>query len=677
MQASIDQRTQDMQSEVLNKMIGFEALAAAQGEQMLAELAQLGIAQSQGEGRLEVLLKNWQDESEASAASRDAQFRSQLALRTADAESMSEEREARLNAQLALFSERLESQAHQQDVELTLSSAAQFQHFEEQLGRLPDLLERSSEAQERRLLEKLTHAIDEAAAAAAGRDAQQRSQLAVHDAEFEAAARAQATLLHEAIVQRLESGDAVAAERESRLGQQIALSFNAAEAAAQVLHAELKAAFNQLTTKTESHMTAASAAASAAAAVAAAGVARAGVATPTPGANVDYARRMDRLQNDLEFVKNHMSSYLGAGTGLTHLVDETPIYINTNDFGCPANFVNGGRYEEEYYAILATFRRPESVFLDIGANLGVFSLRMSPLIRKGHVHAFEPNTAIRTLFSRSVHLNGLADLVTIHEVGASDSDQHLVLSIPEAHAGGASVMVPGADVVGLAIEVKRIDGVLANLPGFDIAKIDVEGHELSALRGMSGLLTRSPHPVVLFEKLNVNSGIEGDLVEFFAQHEMRVYRIEGSTLQPVAADAFAAASSYFLAARPSTIGSEYNRNFLDIYPGDMYGIAAKLEDGALWVDEAAGQGRLFFHGPYWYLPRGTYQMTVDGEFLTDTLLTVCECFGYSIAEFVVSEAVNSFRLVVERDLTKFEVVGRGVQDACRFTLRKIRFTRIG
>ena len=55
--------------------------------------------------------------------------------------------------------------------------------------------------------------------------------------------------------------------------------------------------------------------------------------------------RLDRLQNDLTFVKTRTNSYLGAGTGLTWLVDETPIYVNTDDFGCPSNFMNGGRYE--------------------------------------------------------------------------------------------------------------------------------------------------------------------------------------------------------------------------------------------------------------------------------------------------------------------------------------------
>jgi len=183
--------------------------------------------------------------------------------------------------------------------------------------------------------------------------------------------------------------------------------------------------------------------------------------------STDIKRRLDRLQNDMDFVKNHMSSYLGDGTGLTHLIDETPIYINTNDFGCPANFINGGRYEEDYLFVLASFRTPSSVFLDIGANLGVFSLRMAPLVRNGRIFAFEPNPSIRELLMRSVHLNGLGALISIQPVGASDTDRRLVLSVPQGHAGGGRVVSPGGDFSGLDTGVRKIHPVWERLKQCD------------------------------------------------------------------------------------------------------------------------------------------------------------------------------------------------------------------
>lgn len=402
------------------------------------------------------------------------------------------------------------------------------------------------------------------------------------------------------------------------------------------------------------------------------GVTRAGA-----GDSIDCRRRMDRLQNDLDFVKNHMSSYLGSGTGLTHLVDETPIYINTNDFGCPSNFINGGRYEEEYYQVLASFRRPDSVMLDIGANLGVFSLRLAPLMRHGKVYAFEPNSEIHELFTRSIHLNGLKALIEVFKLGVSDQNAELTLNVPQGHAGGASVQPLGETCAGPRISVRRIDDMLAGLPHFDLAKIDVEGHELNALRGMAGLLGRSEHAVILFEKLGAHSGIEGPLVEFFASFAMDIHRIDGVTLVKVDEAQFSASEAYFLAARASTIGGVMVRNFINLLPGDLFSLACQVNDGALSVQAQLPPDTLIFHGPYWYLPRGSYILSVAGQVHAGFKLVVAEKFGFPVAEFLVRQDRLSFDFIVENDLTHFEVVARAGEGPVGFLIEGIRLTRLG
>jgi len=389
-------------------------------------------------------------------------------------------------------------------------------------------------------------------------------------------------------------------------------------------------------------------------------------------------RRLDRLQNDLDFVKNHMSSYLGEGIGLTHLIDETPIYVNTNDFGCPSNFINGGRYEEEYLAVLASFRKPNSVFLDIGANLGVFSLRLAPLMRKGRILAFEPNAGIRELFARSIHLNGLGPLIEISPFGASDRDQEVLLSVPEAHAGGGSIAEPASGATGLNIEVRRLDGLLSNLSHFDIAKIDVEGHELHVLRGMRALIERSQDAIILFEKLSVRSGIEAGLLELVSELGMSIYAIDGSTLTAVDLAGFEARGGYFLAARSSTVAGQYRRNFLCFYPDDLYLIGATIAGGRLIAATTPLQpGAILFHGPYWFLARGTYNLRIDGDIGTDLSLTVAEKFGYPVKELVVTPEARQFDFVVGRDLTQCEIIGRAMSDQAAFSIDALRLTRLG
>jgi hypothetical protein len=51
---------------------------------------------------------------------------------------------------------------------------------------------------------------------------------------------------------------------------------------------------------------------------------------------------LERVWHDLDFVRSRMSCYIDDETTLTYLVDEMPMFVNSNDFGCPVNIMNGG-----------------------------------------------------------------------------------------------------------------------------------------------------------------------------------------------------------------------------------------------------------------------------------------------------------------------------------------------
>src|SRR5437667_3752842 len=89
---------------------------------------------------------------------------------------------------------------------------------------------------------------------------------------------------------------------------------------------------------------------------------------------VENELRQVRLQ--VEFMRTRLSCYVGDGIALTYLPDETPIFVNANDYGGPFNLINGGRYEEENVDVLLSFMKEDTVFLDIGANIGFFSLKI-------------------------------------------------------------------------------------------------------------------------------------------------------------------------------------------------------------------------------------------------------------------------------------------------------------
>jgi FkbM family methyltransferase len=388
-------------------------------------------------------------------------------------------------------------------------------------------------------------------------------------------------------------------------------------------------------------------------------------------------RKLDRLLNELEFIKNRTNAYLGERVGLTYLIDETPIYINTNDYGCPSNFLNGGRYEEDYIAILASFRTPRSVFLDVGANLGVFSLRLAPMMRHGKIFAFEPNPKIRSLLDRSVFLSGWEGKIEVCGIGLSDVDTTLQFSVPIGHAGGGFVGTGAENTERLSIQVRRLDEWLPSEFIPDIIKLDVEGHELNALRGMRKTLSRSKNLAILFEKLSLNAGVEDEIVEITADLELALYRADGTHLQSVSPSEFKASAGYFLATREEQVTDQLDRHFIVIYPSDLIVLHGYINQDTYRVDTKLTSNDILFYGPYWYLRRGTYSCEIDGEIHTAVKICITERFGYPVFSFELSQAAKHFVFPVHRDLMQFEVVARCLGSSANIRLDKIRLTRVG
>ena len=391
----------------------------------------------------------------------------------------------------------------------------------------------------------------------------------------------------------------------------------------------------------------------------------------------DVESGLTGLRIDTQFVKHRIGSYLGAGVGLTYLVDQTPVFINTLDYGCSALALNGGRYEESYLNILRSFRRPDGVFLDLGANLGLFSIRMASWLKFGVIYAFEPNKTICELFRRSVFLNGFSDRIVVYNFGASSRDGLVSFVVPDAYSGGGRVVGKSATEDHPSIEVRQLDSVLADLVSFDLAKIDVEGHEFDALVGMRDLIKRSPNAVILFEKLGMHSGDESHIFSFFSDLDFSIFSIVGSSLKLIDLQCFEVLEGNFIAAKPLVIGDHLDRNFFFLFPRDFVATDLSIIDDALKSNHTSTPGALLFHGPYWYLERGFYSIFVDGVFSDPIEIVISENFGHKVVSFEVSNSCLENSVSIPRDLCNFEVLGKSISSSSSFSIASIKFSRLG
>ena len=138
-----------------------------------------------------------------------------------------------------------------------------------------------------------------------------------------------------------------------------------------------------------------------------------------------------------------------------------------------------------------------AVTVDVGANCGLYTRKLSRLSRR--VYAFEPSHSMADLLRRTSASN-----VSVHEVALSDQAGHAELFIPqEGHdlIHGLASLEPGVGasskaVASVNVPTARLDAIVRQDVAF--VKIDVEGHELSVLKGAVELLEHS-QPVFLVE----------------------------------------------------------------------------------------------------------------------------------------------------------------------------------
>jgi FkbM family methyltransferase len=153
---------------------------------------------------------------------------------------------------------------------------------------------------------------------------------------------------------------------------------------------------------------------------------------------------------------------------------------------------------EPEYARLGDWIAEGDWVVDVGANVGHYTVRLSQLVGDdGRVLAFEPVPETFELLAANLSFVG-AHNVSLFNVAASASSALVSLSIPQFPSGLANFYCAGltstlpwphkpeADfkVLTLALDTLVIPQRVT------LVKLDVEGHELSALRGMEQLLRR-------------------------------------------------------------------------------------------------------------------------------------------------------------------------------------------
>jgi FkbM family methyltransferase len=180
-------------------------------------------------------------------------------------------------------------------------------------------------------------------------------------------------------------------------------------------------------------------------------------------------------------------------------------------------------YEQEFRRLDQWVSAGDTV-LDVGANVGNYTARLSELVGPtGHVYAFEPMPDTFELLSANMARFPLRN-ISLFNVAASDGSGLCGMSLPKSDDGlDNPYMAHLADANERAeLSAFRLSIDALNIPErVTLVKIDVEGHELAALRGMQALLRRD-HPLLIVE------GRSAEVEAFLASFGYSFEQAEGS-----------------------------------------------------------------------------------------------------------------------------------------------------
>ena len=190
-----------------------------------------------------------------------------------------------------------------------------------------------------------------------------------------------------------------------------------------------------------------------------------------------------------------------------------------------------GVWEPQVTAAFRALLARGDVCVDVGANIGYFTLLASRLVGPGgRVYALEPSPASYDRLWANLELNH-ADNVNALPVAASNTAEPTAVLYegPPSNPGGASLQESRVGDAVSHVETARLDSLVddADIARLRLVKIDVEGAELDVLAGMTGLFERGALPAVVLEVSPEWSGedMPRAVLDFAAHHDLVAYEL--------------------------------------------------------------------------------------------------------------------------------------------------------
>ena len=220
--------------------------------------------------------------------------------------------------------------------------------------------------------------------------------------------------------------------------------------------------------------------------------------------------RLESLGNTLAAQDQRRCIYLGHDRLLIESRTGLRLYLDTRDIVLTPLLALKGDWEPEVTHALRRVIRPEMTFIDVGANVGYFTLIAAQILHgNGQIHSFEADPQMHQLLVDNINLNWFFEGVHAHQKAVYSEETSLRFHKRLKYQANSSIAELTADELAsindvsesFEVEALRLDHYIeqASVPRVDVIKIDVEGAEPRVFQGMAQTIENNPDLRIICE----------------------------------------------------------------------------------------------------------------------------------------------------------------------------------
>lgn len=224
-------------------------------------------------------------------------------------------------------------------------------------------------------------------------------------------------------------------------------------------------------------------------------------------------------------------------------------YFFTSDIG--RSLYLNGNFEHETTIFLKKIIKSGDIILDIGANIGQFSVIMSMFSgSSGKIYAIEPYDKNISLIKKNIEINDIVNIY-VHKVAIADKNGRMIFRIYDDYAYNSFLLIDRKKLLKEdSVECQTIDAFIEQnkITKLDLIKIDIEGYELPAMKGAENTLNKfRPGIIAEIQPLNLKSIGLGwrDIIDYLAAKDYEAFVITDDGLKNIDEELDARYENYY------------------------------------------------------------------------------------------------------------------------------------